>query len=97
MSAFRASPADCLRDLRGMGATASLVVAVVVDGSLSGVCAGHSYTRAVHPVVREDGGGGSRVVDLALPTGEVATLPLSRAVGKLNNHKSVSETLSAKH
>ncbi|CAM9970270.1 unnamed protein product, partial [Hapterophycus canaliculatus] len=104
MSAFRA-PTEChLGYLRNMGVRASLVVAIVVDGRLWGLCSCHSYTRPVHPSCEERlMAGMATAITASLISyrqrGDIATtaVSLSGTLDKLGGHARVSDFLLAEH
>ncbi|CAM9608804.1 unnamed protein product, partial [Scytosiphon promiscuus] len=104
MSAFRAASTCHLRYLQNMGVKASLVVAIVVDGKLWGLCSCHSYTRTVHPsceerLMAEMAAAVTATLISYRQRGDVATtaLSLSDTLNKVNRHTRVYDFLSAEH
>lgn len=87
MSAFRA-PTEChLGYLRNMGVKASLVVAIVVDGELWGLCVYHSYTTITASLVSH-----SQREDIA-----TSFLSLSNTLDTLNGYRRLADVLAAEH
>ncbi|CAN0318489.1 unnamed protein product, partial [Pylaiella littoralis] len=104
MSVLRA-PAEChVRYLQNMGVKSSLVVAIIVDGSLWGLYSFHSYTTVVAPSTEE-----RIMVEMAATiTSSLVSnyerekstrsnLSLSRTLENLDHHTCVHKFMAAEH